>query len=136
MAVDDIVVDAEPLIAYYWDEAGADTVDDVLEEVETGHRDGAISTVTCTEVEYVCARDDPEQASAYVDRIRNWFTVVDAETVWREAAAFKRDHTVALGDAYTLATAAEWDATAYVGADDDYDDITSVEIERFRQDGV
>lgn len=138
MIGDSVVVDAEPLVAYYWDEPGSDRVDGVISAIESGQMEGAVSTVTCTEVQYVCARDDPQRATEYVDRIRTWFRVVDAETVWRRAAAFKREHTLALGDAFTLATAAHRDAVALVGADDDYDavDTAGVTIERFREESA
>lgn len=130
-----IAIDAEPLIAYYWDEPGVDAVDAVLRDVEEGTVDGWVNTITCTEVRYVCARDDPEQALQYVSRVRDWFNVVSAEAVWEEAAAVKRGHTTALGDAFTVATAAAKDATAYVGADDDFDDV-DVDVRRFRDEGV
>jgi len=136
MAGTELVFDAEPLIAYYWDEPGADVVDDRLAAVEQGDVSGVVNTVTCTEVAYVVGRDDPEQATAYVTRLRNWFTVVDAKTVWEAAARYKRDHSVALGDAYTLATAETRDAVALVGGDDDYDDVTGVDVERIRDGGV
>lgn len=136
MAGGEIVFDAEPLIAYYWDEPGADVVDDRLAAVERGDVSGVVNTVTCTEVAYVVGRDDPEQATAYVTRLRNWFAVVDAEAVWETAARYKRDDGVALGDAYTLATAETRDAVALVGGDDDYDDVTDVDIERIRECGV
>ena len=70
-----------------------------------------MNTVTCTDVRYVCGRDDPQPAQAYVTRIRNW------------------------GDVVTLATAAMEAATAFTGADDDFDDV-DVTVERFREDGV
>jgi predicted nucleic acid-binding protein len=132
---DAIAIDAEPLIAYYWDEPGADDVEAVLDDVERGTVRGWINTVTCTEVRYVCGRDDPETSRQYVRRIRDWFRVVTAEDVWERAAAYKQDHPVALGDAFTLATAVEKDAVAYCGADDDFDDL-DVNIWRFRDKGV
>lgn len=133
--MDRIVFDAEPLIAYYWDEPGSDAVEAVIDRVEDGDLKGTINTVTCTEVRYVCGRDDPQTAQEYVTRIRNWCDVVTAEAVWELAADYKRDHTVALGDAFTVATAAAKAATAYTGADDDFDDI-DVHVKRFREDGV
>jgi len=132
---DAITVDAEPLIAYYWDEPRADDVEAVLDDIERGDVRGWTNTITCTEVRYVCGRDDPESARQYVSRIRNWFGVVSAEAVWEQAAAYKREHSVALGDAFTLATAVEKDTVAYCGADDDFDDL-DVAIRRFRADGV
>lgn len=132
---DGIAIDAEPLIAYYWDEPGAEDVEAVLDDVEGGNIRGWINTVTCTEVRYVCGRDDPEQSRQYVSRIRDWFSVVTAEDVWERAAAYKQEHPVALGDAFTLATAVEKDAVAFCGGDDDFDDI-DVNIRRFRDEGV
>lgn len=132
---DAIAVDAEPLIAYYWDEPGAEDVDAVIDDIEDGNTRGWINTVTCTEVRYVCGRDDPEKARQYVSRIRDWFVVVTAEDVWETAAEYKRESAMALGDAFTVATAVEQDAVAYCGADDDFDDIT-VKVRRFREEGV
>lgn len=133
--MDHIVFDAEPLIAYYWDEPGSDAVEAVIDRVEDGELKGSINTVTCTEVRYVCGRDDPQTAGAYVTRIRDWFDVVTAEDVWESAADYKRDYSVALGDAFTLATAVVKEATAYTGADDDFDEVDVV-VKRFREAGV
>lgn len=130
-----VVFDAEPLIAYYWDEQGSEAVEAIIDRVEDGELKGSVNTVTCTEVRYVCGRDDPQTAQAYVSRIRNWFDVVTAEEVWGAAADYKRDNNVALGDAFTLATAATKEATAYTGADDDFADV-DVAMKRFREEGV
>jgi predicted nucleic acid-binding protein len=132
---DAIAIDAEPLIAYYWDEPGAEDVETVLDGVESGTTPGWINTVTCTEVRYVCARDDPEKSRQYVNRIRDWFGVVTAEDVWERAAEYKRAHSIALGDAFTIATAFQKDSIAYCGADDDFDAI-DVRVRRFRDEGV
>ncbi|MEF8973487.1 MAG: PIN domain-containing protein [Haloarcula sp.] len=132
---DAVAVDAEPLVAYYWDEPGAEDVEAVIDDVERGTVRGWINTVTCTEVRYVCGRDDAEKARQYVSRIRDWFGVVTAEDVWERAAAYKQEWPLALGDAFTLATALDKDAVAYCGADDDFDDL-DVEVRRFREAGV
>lgn len=130
-----VVFDAEPLIAYYWDEPGSDAVESMIGRVENGELNGSVNTVTCAEVRYVCGRDDPQTANAYVTRIRDWCDVVTAEAVWESAANYKRDSTIALGDAFTVATAAASEATAYTGGDTDFDDI-DVRVKRFRQEGV
>ena len=130
-----VVFDAEPLIAYYWEEPGSDAVETMINRVENGELTGSINTVTCTEVRYVCGRDDPQTANAYATRLRDWCDVVPAERVWQSAADYKRDYTIALGDAFTVATAAAKEATAYTGADDDFDDI-DVDVKRFRKEGV
>jgi predicted nucleic acid-binding protein len=114
--MEQIVFDAEPLIAYYWDEPGSDAVEVMITQLEDGELNGIVNTVTCTEVRYVCARDDPQTAQAYVTRIRDWCDVVPAETVWETAADYKSDSTVALGDAVTLATAAAKKVPVYLPA--------------------
>jgi predicted nucleic acid-binding protein len=129
------VFDAEPLIVYYWDEPGSDAVEAIINRVEDGQLRGSVNAVTCTEVRYVCGQDDPQTAQAYVSRIRNWCDVVTAEAIWESAADYKRNYDIALGDAFTLATAAMEVATAYTGADDDFDDV-DVTVTRFREDGV
>lgn len=129
--MDHVVFDAEPLIAYYWDEPGSEAVEALIDRVENGEVKAAVNTVTCTEVRYVCGRDDPQTAQEYVTRIREWSEVVTAEAVWESAADYKRDYSIALGDAFTVATAAAKDATAYTGADDDFEDV-DVSVKRFR----
>jgi predicted nucleic acid-binding protein len=129
---DAIAIDAEPLIAYYWDEPGADTVEETLDDVERGHVRGWINTITCTEVRHVCGRDDQEKSRQYVNRIRDWFNIATAEDVWERAATYKQEYPVALGNAFTFATAGDVNATLLVGGDDDYDDVSDVPIERFR----
>lgn len=127
-----IVFDAEPLIAYYGDEPGSDRVDARLGAVESGQQKGVINAVTCTEIHYVIRRDDERRADEYLSRLRNWFRVIDAGAVWDTASTFKHRYGCALGGAFTLATAYDRDGTALVGADDDFDDVTEVDIERFR----
>lgn len=129
-----IAFDAEPLVAFYADEPGSDRVETRIRAVEAGERKGLVNAVTCTEVHYVTREDDERLANEYLSRIRNWFQVVDAEAVWEEASYFKGRYGVALGDAFTLATASVRDATAFVGADDDVEDVTEVDIERFRSE--
>jgi predicted nucleic acid-binding protein len=76
-----------------------------------------------------------QTAQTWTTRIRDWCDVVPAETMWETAAEYKRDSTIALGDAFTLATAAAKEAPAYTGADDDFDDV-DVTVKRFRKQGV
>ena len=131
--MDHVVFDAEPLIAYYWDEPGSDAVEATIDRVEDGEFMGTVNTITCTELRYVCGRDDPQTAHAYVTRIRDWCDFVVAEDIWESAAGYKRDYNVPLGDAFTVATAAANDATAYTGADCDFDTVT---VKRFRGEAV
>lgn len=103
--------------------------------VERGHERGYISSVTCTEIRHLLTNNaDASSADEFVYRIREWCRVVDSESVWGQAARFKSNHALSLGDSFVVATAAETGATAFVGADDDFEDIAAIDIERVRTD--
>lgn len=132
-----VVFDAEPLIAYFCNEPGSDTVERYLDAVE-GAADGYISAINLAEVHYVVrAIDGEERADAVVDVLEeSGIRRVDTEQTWRSAADFKCRYSPALGDAFALGTAAHVDGMLLVGADDDYDGITDVPITRFRTEPV
>lgn len=132
-----IVFDAEPLLAYFCDEPGSDTVERYVEAVE-GSADGYISAVNLAEVHYVVRAIDGEaRADAVVDVLaESGIRRVDTEETWSLAAEFKARYAPALGDAFALATAASLDGTLLAGADDDYDAVDDVAVTRFRTDGV
>jgi len=116
-----IVFDAEPLIAYFCNEPGSDTVETYVDAVE-GAADGYISAINLA-----------ERADAVVDVLEeSGIRRVDTEQTWASAADFKFRYAPALGDAFALGTAAHVDGMLLVGADDDYDDVTDVPITRFR----
>ena len=128
-----IVFDAEPLIAYFCDEPGSDTVEKYVEAVE-GTADGYISGVTLAEIHYIVrSMDGPKRADAVVDVLEeSGIRRVDTDETWTAAAEFKFRRSPALGDAFALGTASRVDGTLLVGADDDYNDVTDVPIVRFR----
>ena len=128
-----IVFDAEPLIAYFCDEPGSDTVEAYVDAVE-GKADGYISAVNLAEVHYIVrAIDGEERADAVVDVLEeSGIRRIDTEHTWPLAAEFKFGYAPALGDAFALGTAAHVGGTLLVGADGDYDDVTEVPITRFR----
>jgi predicted nucleic acid-binding protein len=130
---DSIVFDAEPLIAYFCNEPGSDTVETYVDAVE-GAADGYISAINLAEVHYVVrAIDGKERADAVVDVLEeSGVRRVDSERTWTAAADFKFRYAPALGDAFALGTAAHVDGMLLVGADDDYDGVTEVSITRFR----
>jgi len=130
-----IIFDAEPLIAYFCNEPGSDTVETYVDAVE-GAADGYISAINLAEVHYVVrAIDGEERADAVVDVLEeSGIRRVDTEQTWSAAADFKFRCSPALGDAFALGTAAYVDGMLLVGADDDYDDVTDVPITRFRTD--
>ncbi|AWB28377.1 PIN domain-containing protein [Halococcoides cellulosivorans] len=134
---DTVVFDAEPLVAYFCDEPGSDTVERYVTAVE-GAVDGYISAVTLAEVHYVVrAIDGADRADAVVDVLEeSGIRRVDTADVWRHAAEFKFHHAPSLGDAFALGTAAQIDGTLLVGADDDFDDIESVPVVRCREESA
>lgn len=129
-----LVFDAEPLLAYLLDEDGADAVEARIQEVAVGDVADFVSPVTLTEVEYVGRYlGSGDEVTGFLGSLqRAGVRQVDASLCWREAARFKREHQVALGDAYALAAASVQDARLLAGADDDFDSIDDVEVERFR----
>lgn len=133
---DTIVFDTEPLIAYLDDEPGSDTVETWIDRVAAGELDGYISPVTKTEIVYVGARVGFHRA-ALLDSLRRLadlgVSIYEAANCWETAATLKADHTMALGDAYALATARAVDGTLLVGADSDFADVP-VAVERFREE--
>jgi PIN domain nuclease of toxin-antitoxin system len=134
---DRVVFDAEPLVAYFCNEPGSDTVETYIDAVE-GAADGFISAVNLTEVHSIVrAIDSVERADAVVDILdESGIRRVDTDETWSRAAEFKFRYTPALGDAFALGTAAHVDGTLLVGADDDYDGVTGVTIARFRTEPV
>ena len=142
-----VVFDAEPLVAFAFDEPGAATVEEWLDRVYDGDRAGYVATVTLAEVRYVAARKaSPEQADAHIRRLRELgLSEYEVDGLWRTAAELKRRHALAVGDAYAVAAAADLDAdedvTLLVGADDDFDAVENDPdrqhlIERFRTDAA
>lgn len=132
-----IVFDTEPLVAYFCDEPGSDTVETYVEAVE-GSSDGYISAVNLAEVHYVVRAIDGEaRANTVVDvLVESGIRRVDTAETWPLAADFKFRHAPALGDAFALGTAAHVDGVLLVGGDDDFDDVTEVPVTRFRTDPV
>lgn len=141
MSVDEIpatiVFDAEPLIAYFADEPGSDVVERYLDAVERGS-DGFCSAVTFAEVHYVVrALEGEPRADTVVDVLEeSGVRRIDTEETWRLAAEFKAGYSLALGDAFALATAGAVDGTLLAGADDEFEEVDDLPIHRFRTDGV
>jgi len=135
MAVPDrVVFDAEPLIAHADDEPGSGVVEEYLDAVAAEDTAGYASCVNLAEIRYTLARKyDRTTADDYLD----WLDDLGIETravdaVWIEASEYILAYNPALGDSFALATAEDIDATLLVGGDDDYDDVSDVPIERFR----
>ena len=134
---DAVVFDTEPLVAYFCDEPGGDTVERYLEAVE-GTTDGYVSAVNLAELRYVVRSLTSENRAATVTDVvqQSGIRRVDTADTWEAAAAFKHRHSPALGDAFALATARTVDGTLLVGGDDDYDGVTELPVRKFRDDPV
>ena len=128
-----VIFDTEPLVAYFCDEPGSDTVETYIDAV-MGSSEGYISAVNIAEVHYIVrAIDGKERADAVVKVIEETgIRRVDTAETWRFAADYKYHYSPALGDAFALGTAESVDGLLLVGADDDYDDIANIQVERFR----
>jgi len=131
---DRVVFDAEPLIAHADDEPGSGVVEEYLDAVAAEDTAGYASCVNLAEVRYTLARKyDRTTADDYLDWLDDLgIETRDADAVWIEASEYILAYNPALGDSFALATAEDIDATLLVGGDDDYDDISDVPIERFR----
>lgn len=132
-----IVFDAEPLVAFFCDEPGSDTVETHLDAVERG-ADGYVSAVNLAEVHYVVrAIGDESRADGVVATLEeSGIRRIDTAETWALAAEFKYRHAPALGDAFALGTAKHTGATLLAGADGDFDAVDDVSIVRFREHGA
>lgn len=141
-----VIFDAEPLIAFAFDEPGAGAVETILDDVYDGEIDGYVTTVNLAEFRYIAARlRSLERADAYIEELKQIgvaeYTIDD---VWELASELKAVYSPSLGDAYAVAAAKEEDSngndvTLLVGADDDYGDFEAENefnhlIERFRDE--
>ena len=129
-----VVFDTEPLIAHADDEPGSEVVEKYLDAVAVEDTAGYTSCVNLAEIRYTLAwKYDRPTADDYLD----WLThlgieTMDVDAVWIEASEYVLAYNPALGDSFALATADHVDATLLVGGDDDYDEVSDVPIERFR----
>ncbi|MYL17233.1 PIN domain-containing protein [Halorubrum terrestre] len=131
---DRVVFDAEPLIAHADDEPGSEVVEEYLDAVAVEDTIGYASYVNLVEIRYTIARKyDRDTADEYLD----WLTdlgikTVDVGDTWMDASEYTLRYNPALGDSFALATAEHVGATLLVGGDDDYDDVSNIPFERFR----
>jgi len=135
MSDERVVFDTEPLVAYLLDEQGAERVGEYLERVVEGSAVGFVSPVTLTEVHYISHYygSDTSPDDFLGELQASGVNQVKASVCWRDAARYKRENQVVLGNAYSLATAALVDGTLLVGGDDDFDGVEDVDMVRFRE---
>jgi predicted nucleic acid-binding protein len=139
MAVPDrVIFDAEPLIAHADDEPGSDVVEEYLDAVAVEDTNGYASCVNFAEIRYTLARKyDRDTADEYLDWLANLgIETVDVGDAWLAASEYVLRHNPALGDSFALATAEDVKGTLLVGGDDDYDEVSDVPIDRFRDESA
>jgi predicted nucleic acid-binding protein len=139
-----VVFDAEPLLAFAFDEPGARTVETYLDRVYDNEIDGYVTTVNLAEFRYVSVRrTSASAADAHIQDLRDvGVSQYGTDGLWSAVSDLKAIYSPSLGDAYALAAAGAisaggGDTTLLVGADDDYDVFETKEgfddlIERFR----
>jgi predicted nucleic acid-binding protein len=135
MAVPDrVIFDAEPLIAHADDELGSDVVEEYLDAVAAGDAFGYACCVNLAEIRYTLARKyDRPTADDYLDWLSDLgIEPVDVGDAWVGASEYVLTYNPALGDSFALAAAETVAATLLVGGDNDYDEISGIPIERFR----
>jgi len=91
------------------------------------------------DAEPLIAHADDEPGSEVVEEYLDAVAVedlgiktMDVGDTWKDASEYTLRYNPALGDSFALATAEHVDATLLVGGDDDYDDVSDIPIERFR----
>jgi len=139
MAIPDrVIFDAEPLIAHADDESGSDVVEEYLDSVAVEDTDGYASCVTFAEIRYTLARKyDRDTADEYLGWLADLgIEAVDVDDTWLAASEYVLTHNPALGDSFALATAENVEGTLLVGGDDDYDGVSDVPIDRFRDESA
>ncbi len=121
-----VVFDAEPIIIWIDDDAGADVVEQHLSDTYYNHIETYMSEVNLAEVHYNCAgRKSRAYADTKVRQLHQFgVQVVSTSATWKQAAVYKDEYTpnFPLGDAFALATAAEQNVLLLVGDDTDWDD--------------
>ena len=143
-----VVFDAEPLIAFAFDEPGAGNVEDFLDRVYDGEIDGYVTTINLAEFRYIAARlNSPERADAHIEDLKQMGVAeYEIDDLWELASELKTTYSPSLGDTYAVAAAKEEDnngndTTLLVGTDNDYNDFEEDErfthlIERFRDESA
>ena len=113
-----------PILAFYLDEEGAEIVEDILKQVQSGFAEGNISIINLTEIRYILKRVDPNLPGEIERKIRLYgieVIPVQDDGLWREAADVKFSHSMSLGDAFAVATAKASKAKLVVGSDKEFE---------------
>jgi predicted nucleic acid-binding protein len=129
-----IVFDSQSLLKLYLGEPGSERVVDLLRSVLEGKVKGNINIVNLAEIYYILHRRSKEAAEEKEENLRSYgvnvVPVEAASSLWKKAASLKAEHTMSLADAFAAATALELKSRLVTGADEDFDGIPALTLER------
>jgi predicted nucleic acid-binding protein len=102
------VLDAFALMAFFHDEPGAETVENLIYEAELGKIDLAVCVINLGEIWYSISRKfSPEKADHYIQEIQSMaIKVVTPDwALTRQAAIYKAKGNISYADCFTAALA-------------------------------
>ncbi|MFY9301443.1 MAG: PIN domain-containing protein [Candidatus Nitrosotenuis sp.] len=128
-----VVFDTQALLILYMDEKGAERVAELLNQVLDQKINGYMNIVNLAELHYVLSRKSRKIADEKERGIKNFgvkIVPVKDDSLWKEAATLKANHSLSLADAFAAATAKTMKSMLIVGADPEFDNIDGIQIER------
>ncbi|MGI0045725.1 MAG: PIN domain-containing protein [Nitrosotalea sp.] len=131
-----LVFDTQALLVLYLDEDGADHVADLLEQVLGGKIKGYINVVNLAELYYILGRKSTRMADEKERNIRSFgikIVPVKDNSLWKEAAMLKANHSLSLADAFAAATAKTMRSKLVTGDDVEFAGIDNLRIERVKK---
>jgi ribonuclease VapC len=143
------VFNTEPLIAYLYDEPGAQSVTELLQPIENEAASGASSHATAVEVVYKVARletGDPNHVPPGTDefevgerdlRVLRGYGLTVANPSLSTVARIKGAGGISLADSYAAGLALEEEATLVIGADPEFGDLSvDIDLQEVRDESV
>jgi ribonuclease VapC len=115
--------DSEPILAFFLNENGADVVEELLKQIQSGEAEGYINIINLTEISYILSRASSELAEETERNLRLLglrVVPVEDDGLWREAARAKAKHSLSLADAFAVATAETFKSKLVVGSDKEF----------------
>ncbi len=129
-----VVFDSQSLLKLYLGEPGSGRVVELLREVLEGKIEGRVNVVNLAEIYYILRRKSKQAAEEKEANLKNYgvkvIPVDPDSSLWKTAASLKADHALSLADAFAAATAIELKSKLVTGADEEFDDIHGLNVER------
>jgi predicted nucleic acid-binding protein len=129
-----IVFDSQSLLKLYLGESGSERVVVLLREVLEGKVEGRINIVNLAEVYYILRRKSKKAAEEKEENLKSYgvkVIPVDSDSsLWKRSASLKADYSMSLADAFAAATALELKSRLVTGADEEFQGIHGLDVER------